>query len=95
VITFVIGRAIAQAVSRRLQAQVRSCGTSGGQSGTGAGFLRVLSSPLPILIPPTALHSSLFIIWGWYKKPISGRITKSTQSHPNPRNYKKTFVTIM
>jgi hypothetical protein len=38
----------------RVRSQVRSCGISGGQSGTGAGFLRVLRFPLPILIPPTA-----------------------------------------
>jgi hypothetical protein len=55
------GRAIAQAASRwlptaaaRVRSQVRSCGICDGQSGTGAGFLRVLRFPLPIIIPPTA-----------------------------------------
>jgi hypothetical protein len=59
------GRAIAQAVSRllptaaaRVRARVMSCAICGGQSGTGAGFLRALRFPLPILIPPTAPHSS-------------------------------------
>jgi hypothetical protein len=89
-----IGRAITQEVSRRLptvaarvRAQVRSCGICGGQSGTGASFLRVLRFPLSILIPPTAPHSS-FITRGWYNGPISGRRTKWTESHPTPRrNY--------
>jgi hypothetical protein len=83
-----LGRAIAQAVSRRLptaaiqlRAQVRSCGICDGQSGTGASFLRVLRFPLPSLFPPTAAHSS-FIIRGRYNKPNSGRRTKWTQSHP-------------
>jgi hypothetical protein len=56
-----LGRAIAQAVSRwlptaaaRVRSQVRSCWICGGQSGTGAGFLRVLRFSLAILIPPTA-----------------------------------------
>jgi hypothetical protein len=60
-----LDRAIAHAVSRRLptaaarvRAQVRSCAICGGQSGTGARFLRVLRFPLAILIPPTAPHSS-------------------------------------
>jgi hypothetical protein len=68
-------RAIAQAISLRLptaadrvraqvRAQVRLCGICGGRSGTGAGFLRVLRFPLPILIPPTAPHSSS-IVRGW------------------------------
>jgi hypothetical protein len=33
------------------------------QNGTGAGFLRVLRLPLPILIPPTAPHSSSSGAW--------------------------------
>jgi hypothetical protein len=90
-----IGRAIAQAVSRRLptatarvRAQVRAGGICGGHSGTGAGFLRVFRLVLPILIPPTAQHSS-FIIRGWYNKPDSGRRTKYTQSHGTSRNTHK------
>jgi hypothetical protein len=57
------GRAIAQAVSRwlptaaaRVRSRVWSSGIWGGQSGAGAGFLRVLRFPLPIFIPPL-LHN--------------------------------------
>jgi hypothetical protein len=85
------GSAIAQAVSRRLptvaarvRSQVKSCGICGGRSGTGAGLLRVLRFPLPILIPPNA--SCSYIIRGLYNKPLSGRRTKWTQSHPTPRD---------
>jgi hypothetical protein len=84
-----VGRAIVQAVSRRLptaaaqvRAQVKSCG---GQSVAGAGFLQVVRFPLPILIPPTAPHSSS-IIRGWYNRPNSGRRAKWTQS---PHHKKK------
>jgi hypothetical protein len=42
----------------RVQFQVRLCGICSGQSGTGAGFLRVLRFPLPILVPPNAPYSS-------------------------------------
>jgi hypothetical protein len=51
------GRAVAEAVILWLStvaARVRvraGCGVCGGQSGTGAGFLRVLRFPLPIIIP--------------------------------------------
>jgi ribosomal protein L37AE/L43A len=51
-----VGRAIAQAVSHwlstaaaRVRAQVWSCGICGGQSGAGAGFLRVLRGPHQLL----------------------------------------------
>jgi hypothetical protein len=49
------GRAVAQAIRRWLPtaaARVRvraACGVCGGQSGTVAGFLRVLRFPLPII----------------------------------------------
>jgi hypothetical protein len=53
-----IGGAIAQAVSRwlptaaaRVRSRVWSSGICGGQSGVGAGFLRVLRFPLLIFIP--------------------------------------------
>jgi hypothetical protein len=63
-VTYLRGRTIAQAVSRRLantaaqvRVQVKSCSICGGLSGSGVDFLRVLRFPLPILIPPTASHS--------------------------------------
>jgi hypothetical protein len=86
---------VVQAVSRRfptgaarVRAQVMSCGICGGQSGTGAGIIRVLLFPLPILIPPTTPLSSS-VIRGGYNRPVSGRRTKWTWSHLTPRNKKK------
>jgi hypothetical protein len=66
------GHAVAQVVSRRLSTaavrirdRVKSFGICDGQSGAGAGFLRVLRFSLP-LKPPTAPHSSS-LIRGWAK----------------------------
>jgi hypothetical protein len=44
----------------------------------------LLRFPLPILIPPTAPHSSSSINRGWYNRPNSGRRTNWTVSpHPH------------
>jgi hypothetical protein len=74
-------RAIAQAVSRwlptaaaRVRARVWSSGICGGQSGAGAGFLRVLRFPLPIFIPPTSPSSY---------SPVAGTIGHSVADVPS------------
>jgi hypothetical protein len=72
--------------------QVRSCGICVGRSGIWALFLRVLRFPPPILIQPTAPHTSLTIIRGWYNRPNSGRRNKWTQSHAIPRTKIKLIV---
>jgi hypothetical protein len=58
------GRAIAQSVSRclptaaaRVRARVWPSGMGGGQSGAGAGFLRVRRFPLPVFTPPNSSSS--------------------------------------
>jgi hypothetical protein len=61
IVTF-LGRAMAQAVSRwplTAEARVNPCGICGGQSGTGAGFLRVLRFPLQIYHSTIAPYSSI------------------------------------
>jgi hypothetical protein len=61
IIRHICGRAVAQEVRRWLPtaaARVRvraGCGVCGGQSGTGAGFLRVFRFPLPIIPPISPL----------------------------------------
>jgi hypothetical protein len=48
----VLVRVVVQAVNRWVQAQVKSCGTCGGQSGTGAGF------SVSTLVSPASYHST-------------------------------------
>jgi hypothetical protein len=59
------GRAIAEAVSRwlptavaQVQFRVWSSGICVGQSGVGAGFLRVLRFPLPFILPNSSSSQS-------------------------------------
>jgi hypothetical protein len=98
------GRAVAQAFSRWLPtaaARVRvraACGVCGGQSGIGAGFLRVLRFSLPN-IPPISI---LIITRGWHNRPIGGGSAEWTQldSTPPPppiyklKRKKKTFTNV-
>jgi hypothetical protein len=87
--TQVKGRAIAQAVSRWLPtaatwvgARVWSCGICDGQSGAGAGFLRVFRFSLPIFIPPITPQSPLYIIWGWYNRPVVAAVPSGLSLTP-------------
>jgi hypothetical protein len=92
-LTWSWGRAIAQAASRWLPtaaAQVRVRGLFMWDlwwtKWHWSRFSPSTSVFLPILIPPTAPHSS--IIRGGYNRPVSGRSTKWTQLHSIPRNLK-------
>jgi hypothetical protein len=82
-----LGRAIAQAVSRRLPtvvARVWSSGIFGGQSDAGAGFLRVLRFPLPIFIPPNSPFSQSLgagVVGQLVADVPSGPSLDSTPSH--------------
>jgi hypothetical protein len=67
--------ALAQAVSSRYStAAARAHGICGGLSGTGAGFLRVLRFPLPILIPPTAPYSLIILSPALYSLDTHGAV---------------------
>jgi hypothetical protein len=85
---------IAQAVIRWLPtatARVRSrvwwSGICHGQSGAGAGFLRVLRFPPSIFFPPIAPQSPSPFIWGWYNRPevaaVHGTLFRPTSNKRN------------
>jgi hypothetical protein len=87
-----LGRAVAQssirrfpAAEARIEVLVMSCKICSGQSGTGAGFLRVLQFPLPNICPLIARQSSTFIIQCWYSRPIIDRSNSGLGSTPAPK----------
>jgi hypothetical protein len=43
---------------------------------SGAGFIRVLRFPLPIIIPPISPQSPSPIIRGWYNRPVVAAVPK-------------------
>jgi hypothetical protein len=91
----VVGRAVAQAVSRWLPnaaAQVRvraACGVCGGQSSTEAGTS----------VSPANHHSTNFsiiiITRGWHNRPISGRNAEWTQIGLHPPLYHFFFIILL
>jgi hypothetical protein len=70
-------------------------GFCGGQSGAGAGFLRVLRFPLPIFIPPIAPKIIIYHR-GLYNRPkrpqYQGLRYLGTQSHPTNNNKKNNIL---
>jgi hypothetical protein len=58
----------------------------------GRLFSEYFCFPLPILIPPTAPHSSTYIIRGWYNRPNSGRLPKRLILAPLQETNKSTVA---
>jgi hypothetical protein len=71
-----------------------SCWVCCGQSSTGAGFLRVLRFPLPIILP-TASHSSpSYNIRGWYSRIVAD-IMYSVSPHCKKRKKVPEILTVI
>jgi hypothetical protein len=92
------GRAMSQAVSRRLpneaarvRAQVRSCEICGGQCGTRAGFLGVLQFPLPISFH-RLLHTHHHLSSGTGAINQIAADVPSGLSHSTPRKNRETHI---
>jgi hypothetical protein len=90
------GQSPASTAKIRVRAQVSSRGICGRQSGTGAGFLRVLWFPLPS-IPPIAPQlsssSSSIIIRSWYSRPVMASIIVDAVPLHDKKGKKKSVVT--
>jgi hypothetical protein len=63
---------------------VWSCGICDGQSGAGAGSLRVLWFPLPTFISHQLLHNLSSVIWGWYntRRPVVAAVPSGLSLTP-------------
>jgi hypothetical protein len=70
----------------RVRARIWSCGICGGQSGAGAGFLRVLRCPLPIFIPQIAPQLPSSIIWGLHNRPEVAAVPSGLSPTPLIKN---------
>jgi hypothetical protein len=75
-------REVAENEVQRGRARIGSCGICGGQSGTRAGFLRVLRFPMPIFITPIAPQSLSSVIWGWYNWSIVAAVPSGLSLTP-------------
>jgi hypothetical protein len=79
----------------RVRSRVWSCGICGGQSGAGAGFLRVLRFPLQIFIPPIASQSPSSIIWDWYNRPVVATVPSGLSFTPLRIMKKKSDIPVV
>jgi hypothetical protein len=93
------GCTVAQVVSSwlpivaRVRSRDESYGCLGGQSVSGAGFLRVLRFPMTN-IPPVSPHSSISIIRGWYNRPWPTYQADSVSPHPKKRFSYHSCITV-